>query len=139
MRRSSKILSATAGLILLAGIVLFTPYPVSGVPQWKLQILDANGRPAAGAVIQQEWIDPDSEGEGTPTDTQTSDSNGFVVFPEHRLRNRLANGKSLTASAHVYICWDQHGQMLYGQLYWSRPDPLPVALKLEVGPVCPYS
>jgi len=135
MQRVKKILSVVAGLTSLTGIVAFTPYSIQGVPEWKLQILDTNGQPAAGVDVQQEWIDPDSEGEGTPTDTQTSDSKGFVVFREHRLRNRLASGKPSTASAHVYVCWkDQHGQ-----LYWSRPNPLPAVLKLEMGPACPYS
>lgn len=103
MSKTSKILWAIAGLILLIGIMLFTPYPVLGIPEWKLQILDANGRPAAGAEIQQEWINPESEGQ-TPGATQTVNSDGFVVFAKHRLYNRLANLQRFTASAHVYVC-----------------------------------
>jgi hypothetical protein len=136
----SKILLVIAGLILLTGIVLFIPYRVPGVPEWKLQIQDVNGRPAAGLQIEQEWLDPDRDGV-TAEITGTSNADGFVVFPEHQFRNRLVErltpnlSKRFTASVHMYTCWN--GQ--HGQIFWYAPAPRPSILRLEAGPVCPYS
>jgi hypothetical protein len=107
MRTPSKILLVIAGRIPLTGIVLFIPYRVPGVPEWKLQIQDANGRPAAGVQIEQEWLDPDRDGVA-PEITGTSDAYGFVVFPQHQFRNRLVErltpkvSKRFAASMHVY-------------------------------------
>ena len=134
MNRTTKIVLAAAVLLLVTGAVFFTPYPIVVVPEWKLRIVDASGQPAVGAGLQQEWIDPDMDGQ-TLGATQTSDSNGLVVFPERRVHNRLANLKPFSPSAHVYVCWN--GQ--HGQIFWYGPAPLPSVMKLENGPVCPYS
>ena len=122
MRRTSKILSAIAGLILLAGGVLFTPYQVPGVPEWRLQILDANGRPVSGARVQQEWMDPINRNT-VHADSRIADASGEVVFPERHLRNRVALEKAPSIPVNrIIVCWK--GQ--FGDVAWdgkSTPTP----------------
>jgi hypothetical protein len=135
MKHFRKVLASIVALILFGVLVLFFPYSIKGVPEWRLKIVDQNGAPAVGAQVEQEWIDPDREGAGTLMDTKVVGPDGLVVFPAHRLHNRLANLKRFTASTHAYACWN--GQ--YGDSYWyGGPRPLSTVLKLKAVAVCPY-
>jgi len=135
MKRFGKVLASIVAIILFCVLVLLFPYSIKGVPEWRLKIVDQSGAPAVGAQVEREWIDPDREGEGTPMDTKVVGPDGLVVFPAHRLHNRLANLKRFTASMHAYTCWN--GQ--YGDIYWyGGTRPLPTVLKLKAGSVCPY-
>src|SRR5277367_4398856 len=123
MKRFGRILASVVAIMLFCILVLFFPYSIKGVPEWKLRIVDQNGQPAVGAQVEQEWIDPGTEGEETPMDIKVAGPDGVVVFPARRLHNRLANltSKPFAASTHVYSCWN--GQ--HGQIFWDGPAPLP--------------
>jgi hypothetical protein len=62
MKRFGKIAASVGAVILFVGLVLFFPYPIKGVPEWRLRIVDQNGQAAIGAQVDQEWIDPDTDG-----------------------------------------------------------------------------
>lgn len=123
-----------AVILLIAG-VLWYPYKSGAVPEWRIQVTDADGRPVVGISANEEWIDPLDEGI-TPVDIRETDAQGFVVFPRRQLRSRLAFGPpTYQPSAHVYMC----GQGLHGQAFWDAKDHEMVAkLELTKGP-CPYS
>jgi len=68
MKRFGKVLASIVAVMLFCVLVLFFPYSIEGIPEWKLEIVDQNGQPAVGAQVEQEWIDPDREGQGNPMD-----------------------------------------------------------------------
>jgi len=87
-----------------------------------------------GAQVEQQWNDPINDGI-TSEDSENTDSNGFVVFPKHLLRNRLALGlpRSRPAALITVCTADQ-----YGDAVWDEKDRQMVArLQLKKGP-CPY-
>jgi hypothetical protein len=134
MKRFGKAFASIVAIMLFCVLVLFFPYSIKGVPEWRLKIVDQNGQPAVGAQVAQEWIDPDREGEGNPMDIKVSGPDGLVVFPAHRVHDRLSNLKRLTASTHAYTCWN--GQ--YGDISWyGGTQLLPTVLRLKAGSVCP--
>jgi hypothetical protein len=128
MRRTSKILSAIAGLILLAGIVFFIPYPVAGIPEWSLRIVDINGREVTGARVQQEWMDP-IDRNIVHADSRTADASGKVVFPERHLHNRLVLGTSQSAPvSKVVVCWAGR----FGSVAWDGKSTPPSQVQLDL-------
>jgi len=105
------------------------------VPEWKLQVVDQNGRPAVGAQVNQEWIDPIDDGI-VSGDSRTTDSNGFVFFPKRVLHNRFALGIAHSfPSSRLLVCWQDQ----FGDFYWDgQPSHLAAKLFLKKG-ICPYS
>jgi hypothetical protein len=43
---------------IVAGAMLFYPYRTRGIPEWWLQVLDSNGKPLAGVLVSEDWLDP---------------------------------------------------------------------------------
>jgi hypothetical protein len=101
----------------------------------ELQVLDQNGRVAAGAGVMQEWINPIEEGM-VNGDSSTTDANGFVLFPKRVLRNRLAFGTLHSApTTWVFVCWQDQ----FGDFDWDgKLEHLAARLVLKQG-ICPYS
>jgi hypothetical protein len=133
MSATSKILLTIAGLILLTGIVLFIPYPVPGVPEWTLHIVDINGREVAGARVQQEWMDP-IDRNIVHADSRTADVSGKVVFPERRLHNRLALGTSRWIPvSKVIVCWAGR----FGSVDWDGKGTPPSKVQLDLDGCAP--
>jgi hypothetical protein len=120
-------------IILIAG-VLWYPYKWGAVPEWRIQVIDFEGRPVVGMQVEQEWLDPLDEGI-TPLDIRRTDTQGFVVFPRRQLRSRLAFGSPAhQPSAHVYMC----GEGQYGQAFWDAKDRVMVTrVELTKG-ACPF-
>ena len=121
-------------MFLIAG-VLWYPYKSGVVPEWRIQVTDADGHPVVGISANEEWLDPLEEGM-TPVDIRETDAQGFVVFPRKQLRSRLAFGPPpYRPSAHVYMC----GQGQYGQAFWEAKDrEMVTKLELKKGS-CPYA
>ena|SRR5208282_100079 len=141
MNRKLKIALLVLGAVLLIAVVFFYPYEAGGVPQWKLRVVDQEGRPVVGAQVQQEWLDPYYEGQ-TLMESRNTDADGWVLFPKRPIHKQLANGfLRFQPSAHVYTCWhDQSGQVLSGQLFYEgKSSQLVDQLVLANGTVCPFS
>ncbi len=102
--------------------VLWYPYRQGVVPEWRIQVLDADEHPGVGINADEEWLDPLDEGI-TQLDIRRTDAQGFVVFPRRQLRSRLAfRSPAHQPSAHVYMC----GEGQYGQAFWDAKDPVMV-------------
>lgn len=121
-------------LILLIAGGLWYPYRSGVVPEWRIQVLDADGHPAVGINANEEWLDPLEEGI-TPLDIRRTDPQGFVVFPRRQLRSRLVFGSpAQQPSAHVYMC----GEGQYGQAFWDPKEGV-MAIKVELRKgACPF-
>lgn len=133
--RKLKVVLLPIGLLLLIAGVLWLPYKVGVIPEWKLQIVDSDGHPVVGAQVVEEWNNPIEEGI-TFAEVQKTGANGFVVLPEHRLTNRLAFGvPRFTPSALIMVCTEDQ----YGDVIWDKKNgPIPSRLELKKGH-CPYS
>jgi len=133
---NSKLKTALLFVVTLAVviIVLWYPYQTTGIPKWKLQVLDREGYVAAHAPIRQEWLDPIEDGI-VRSDGGDSDANGEVMFPARTLHNRLVLGFAPRhPSTRVFVCWHEQ----YGSLEWDGvPNILPKILKLKSGS-CPF-
>src|SRR5713226_5196143 len=105
MSRKLKFAMLLLGLVVCAVFALWYPYESGSVPEWKLQVVDQQGKAAVRAQVNQEWLDPIEDGI-VSGDSRTTDANGFVLFPKRVLHNRLALGVVRSAPAsRLFVCW----------------------------------
>lgn len=89
MKTKTKIIGII--LIVILGIS-FIPFDTIFIPEWRLRLVDENGNPWNGQYVAQHCtnytlgIHPC---EGVQDASQITDENGFVVFPERRIRANL--------------------------------------------------
>lgn len=141
MSRKFKFGLLVLGATSLVVLVALYPYNAGSVPEWKLRIVDQSGRPVFGARVEEEWLDPIREGQ-VMLESRDTDSDGWVLFPEHPVHNQLANGFLRSGpSAHIFMCWeDQSGQVLYGQLFYDgKSGQMVHRLVTSKGRICPFS
>jgi len=75
-------------LIILA--VLVVPSPGVVVPEWHVRVIDSHHRPLAGIIVRQDWKDYFVEpANSTHIESETTDDNGDVTFPERRVYSPL--------------------------------------------------
>jgi hypothetical protein len=133
---TKRILKIGLGTLLIAVTVvavLLYPYEISGVPEWRLQILDSGGSAMAGVPVNEGWLDPVDEGNAS-LDQRETDATGTVSFPRRVLHNRIELGfRGVKAHARIQVCAKDE----FGALYWDGSAPLPKTLKLQTGS-CPY-
>ena len=134
IRETLRFVLASLSVICLIGGALWYPYKWGAVPEWKIQIVDADGHPVVGFRANQEWLDPIDDGI-TRIDTRQTDTQGFLMFPRRPLHNRLALGyPPYKPTAHIYGC----GQGQYGQAFWDAKDrEMVTRLELRKG-ACPF-
>lgn len=117
MKAALKIGIAALLVIIIAGVVLLYPYEVPGIPDWRIQILDSNGKPMDGVPVNEDWLDPIDEGN---SDQKQTDANGTIVFPKHTLHSRLGLGfRGRKRSARILVCTKDE----YGAVYWDGNGP----------------
>lgn len=81
-------------LVLLGGLY---PYESTVVPAWKLRIVDEQERPYADVAATQAWKDYTLETEaGQNLDTRLTNKDGYVEFPERRIRASIVRRVFLT-------------------------------------------
>jgi hypothetical protein len=134
MSRKLKVAMTLVGLALGVVFALWYPYESGTVPEWKLQVVDPNGKPVVGAKVNQEWINPIEDGM-VRADSRTTDASGVVLFPKRILHNRLALGTGHSApSSRLFVCWQDN----FGDANWDgNPSHLYAKLVLKKG-ACPY-
>jgi hypothetical protein len=134
IRKTLKIAVTSLLVIILIAGVLWYPYKSGTVPEWRIQVIDFEGRPVVGMQVEQEWLDPIDDGMTFEESSQT-DTQGFVVFPRRPLHNRLAFGRPpYQPSAHIYMC----GQGQYGQASWdAKHNVMVTRVELKKG-ACPF-
>ena len=78
-------------VICLVMLVMLAPIETSVVPQWSLQVVDVNGTACGNMPVTQSWGHYRLYVDGNDSsDNRFSDVNGFVHFPERRIRASLA-------------------------------------------------
>jgi hypothetical protein len=87
-RTQQRIRRAATILVIVA--LLASCYPVQSVtaPEWKVRFIDKKGRPFWGMPVRQIWKDSSAQSSSSEQ-TENTDSNGSVTFPERRLRAPL--------------------------------------------------
>jgi hypothetical protein len=110
---------------------IFYSHPVAAMPEWRILVVDENGKPLAGVVVHQEWIDLESDGL-TWADSKSTDADGWVVLPSRRIRESVAlriqdyflarsKGRKSLLSTHAYVCWQDRT----GDIGWDlRGEPV---------------
>ena len=78
-KRALKIGLAVVLAGMVAGAVLLYPYETSGVPEWRIQVLDSTGKPMVGVPVNEGWLDPIDEGNASG-DQEETDATGTVIF-----------------------------------------------------------
>ena len=132
-KRALKIGLAVVLAGMVAGAVLLYPYETSGVPEWRIQVLDSTGKPMVGVPVNEGWLDPIDEGNASG-DQEETDATGTVIFRKRILHSRLEfKFRGAKASARILVCAKDE----YGALYWDGAEALPRTLTLQRGS-CPY-
>ncbi len=125
-------------LVLIVGLILsFIPFPTKVVPEWKLKVVDENGRPYKNQIVRQFCenytlgVDPCSNNDSL----SRTDENGYVLFPERkiwmsfsmRIINSIFNYLMLIAHGGVGtdIFLDSSGPNGYKTLKYYSWKPLP--------------
>lgn len=129
-----KVTSIVLGVLVVIAVVLWWPYETTGIPEWRVQVMDRAGKPLPNVQVNQEWLDPIEDGI-VSAGTGYTDANGVAVFPKRVLHNRLAFGFVRgKPNARVFTCWQDQ----YGDLDWDGVSPVPPkTITLKKG-YCPY-
>lgn len=128
-------------LALLAGLY---PYNSIVVPTWKLRIVDENGRPYANLAVTQAWKNYSLEIEADQhLDIRSTNADGYVEFPERKLRASGMKRMFLTTlsavltlahgslGVHAYV--HASGPQGYAEVKYQPGEPLPGELILPLG------
>ena len=133
VKKTLKIGIAVLLAAIIAGAILLYPYEIAGISEWRIQVLDSNGKPMAGVPVSEGWLDPIDEG-NSMGDQKETDTTGTVVFPKRILHSRLELGfRGRKRSARIMVCARDE----YGAVYWDGAGALPQTLNLQRGS-CPY-
>ena len=134
-----KVAIAFVLLALLAGVY---PYDTTVVPAWKLRIVDETGNPYPNMPVTQAWKDYTLEIEaGQNLDTRSTNPDGYVQFPERKIRASFIRKIFLTAlsslmtlahgsfGVHVYV--HASGPQGYSEIKYEPGKPVPGQLVLS--------
>jgi hypothetical protein len=124
-------------------VLLFYPFDLTVVPEWKLRIVDQTGQRLRGNRVRQSWSHYTLENQSHEEEL-LSDGDGYVKFPRRTIRTsfitwaarllaRLVNvHSSFGPSASVYYMgdyqliseepWYQPGRPLATQIVVRRPQ-----------------
>ncbi|MDQ4120756.1 MAG: hypothetical protein M3209_04845 [Acidobacteriota bacterium] len=75
-------------LFILCGVILLVPFPTTVVPEWKVRVVDQNGKPFVGEAVREYWQHYSLESSGHQEERLT-DENGYVVFPKRTIWSPL--------------------------------------------------
>lgn len=126
-------------MIAIGGLI---PYETTVVPKWKIRVVDETGAPYASMRVRQSWYHYTLDTEpGGNSDTQWTDAEGYVEFPERRLGASMLSrvvrsvfavfGKFLAHGGlgiRAYI--DSSGPQGYRSIDYTPGSPLPSKLIL---------
>jgi hypothetical protein len=90
--------------LLLVGslVALLVPIPSTVVPEWRIRIIDQEGKPYPENFVRQSWkhysLDLSS---GTNLEDRWTDADGYVQFPERTIRACLLQRVSFPAWPHL--------------------------------------
>lgn len=129
-KNTGKWFISVAAIVLIAAA--FYPHPTAAIPEWRIQVVDESGKPLAGIVVHQEWINLDPDGK-TNADAKETDSAGWAILPPRRVSDSVAlriqdyflarsKGQKSLLSTHAFVCW----QDLTGDIFWNDLSTEPV-------------
>jgi hypothetical protein len=130
------------GAFIACLIILFYPFDITVVTEWKLRIVDQTGQPLRGNRVRESWSHYTLETQNHEEEL-LSDGDGYVKFPRRTIRASLITWaarflaglvnvhSSFGPSASVYYLgdypliseepWYQPGRPLATQIVVSRP------------------
>lgn len=83
--------------------VLFVPYRTDLVPKWRLQILNERGEALPGVRVRQSCKHHTYDVDVCLDTTVTTDSSGFVEFPERSFEMSLIVRAPLWIKSHLFM------------------------------------
>ena len=95
-------------VLILCAVILLAPFPTTVVPEWKLRVIDQNGKPFVGERVQEYWQHYSLESQGHQ-EQRLTDENGNVVFAKRRIWSPLLWRIVSTSLAAVLVI--AHGSM----------------------------
>jgi hypothetical protein len=110
-RHSFPIWFGITVLIVLA--LLFCPYKSTTAPQWRLEVVDENGKPISGLQVLEEWEYFDLD-VAPWMDYRYTDNRGQVVFPRRVTWASLAT--------RILMVIDTHGSFVGPSLFFQACD-----------------
>lgn len=120
-------------IVLIAGLI---PFETSLVPLWKIQVVDASGKPIGGIGVRQIWNNYSVEFTSHEQDL-TTDYNGYVTFPARSIKasflrrliypifNSLAGGHASWGARATIIVLVKDASKEFGSVDWQSDQPLP--------------
>lgn len=134
-----KFLLVSLGIIIL--LVLVLPYETTVVPAWTLRVIDENGRPYAHKEVRETWKHYTLEASAADNmDDKYTDEQGYVSFPERRIRSSLIKRAVMTVfntimtvahgSIGISASVAATGPQGYKRIEYDRKLPLPKELVL---------
>src|SRR5215469_3601311 len=111
--RKKIVFSVGVALALASAGFFLWLFPVSllAAPEWKVTVVDENGKPVQGMTVREIWQNYSVEVEGHEMDRQT-DANGQVSFPAHRadysLLSQIAGSLSAIVRFNVHASYGPH-------------------------------
>ena len=116
-----KLKALIIGLLLLV-VIGFLPYETSSVPAWKMRIVDEYENPYGQLKATQVWKDYNLEiGIQEHEEIRYTDQNGYVTFPERRLKASLL-WRIVSASVSFLLKLAHGGSGVHAYVFANGPD-----------------
>ena len=100
-------------MIVVAAVILLYPLKTTIVPEWKIKVVNCEGRPLQNVQVRQYWQHYSFEFSQHHTDLLT-DQNGLVAFPRRTLRSSVG----LRAAALFINILSQGVHTSFGRKSW---------------------
>jgi hypothetical protein len=105
-------------IICFIALIIY-PFQSYVLPVWKLQVVDVNDNVCPNMRVTQDWghysLYPDSGGGGL--DKRFTDMNGYVEFPERKIRASLLRRVFMPIYAHMLVI--AHGSVGASGAVWA--------------------
>lgn len=123
-------------VLILIVILWLIPFPTTIVPEWKIRIVNREGKPLADKRVTQSWRHYSLQFCCGNEDDRATDENGYVTFPKRVIWASLLRRVTFTVWAHIMTL--AHGSTgihawvtAYPETVFYEPDkPLPSEIVL---------
>jgi hypothetical protein len=140
-------LTALAIVTLMALVVLAVyPFETTIIEEWKLRVIDEQGKPATGVPISEYW-DNDRIGVPQQSEMLVSDSAGYIIFPKRMVRISLSkrlfgittnalrfHGHSEGPGAYLIVQGPYHATTTGPYYVPGRPLSSEIVIRVSSGP-----
>lgn len=102
--------------LLCFSLVLCFPFKITVLPEWKVKVVDADGRQVAGAKVNQSWNHFTLGFDGGVE--RWTNADGYVVLPEQTIRASILRRIVFSILAAIPIPWS-HASAGFRASVWA--------------------